>query len=279
MQFGVMMFPTDYAIGPGELAVAAEERGFDSLMFPEHTHIPVGRETPFPAGGEIPRQYLHTYDPFVALTVAATVTSRIRIGTGVCLVVQRDPIITAKEVASLDALSGGRFLFGVGAGWNREEMSDHGTDPRTRMALLRERVLAMKQIWTRDAAEYHGDFVDFDPMWSWPKPAQRPHPPVLIGGGGPGVIERVVEFGDGWIPLSLGLDDLDAFAARAGELQSRAGDAGRGPLPITMFGASGKPAMIERYAEAGITGCVFTLPAAPADEVLPLLDRYAGAIG
>lgn len=275
MQFGVMMFPTHDAIAPGELAAAVEERGFESLMFPEHTHIPTSRATPFPAGGELPRHYIHTYDPFVALTAAAAVTSRLLIGTGVCLVVQRDPIITAKEVASLDHLSGGRFLFGVGAGWNREEMGHHGTDPRTRMSLLRERVLAMREIWTSDEAEFHGEFVDFDPIWSWPKPLQRPHPPVLIGGSGPGVLKRVLEFGDGWIPLSIAASELDEFARRASELQSRAADAGRGPLSITMFGASSKPEMIERYAAAGVTRCVFSLPSEPAATVLPLLDRQA----
>ena len=278
MQFGIMMFPTHDAIGPGDLAVAVEERGFSSLMFPEHTHIPTSRRSPFPGGGDLPRHYIHTYDPFVALTVAATVTSRIKIGTGVCLVAQRDPIITAKAVASLDVLSGGRFLFGVGAGWNREEMSHHGTDPRTRMALMRERVLAMKEIWAHDVAEYHGELVDFEPLWSWPKPLQRPHPPVLIGGGGPGVIDRVLEFGDGWIPLSIGRHEFDEFTRRAAELQSRAADLGRGPIPIIMFGASSKPDMLERYAEAGVTCCVFGLPSAPADEVLPLLDRHAAAV-
>jgi probable F420-dependent oxidoreductase len=278
MDFGVMMFPTHYSIGPAELAAAVEERGFGSLWFPEHTHIPTSRRTPFPAGGDLPRQYTSALDPFVALTAAACATRRIQIGTGVCLVVQRDPIITAKEVASLDLVSGGRFQFGVGAGWNREEMENHGTDPRTRMALLRERVLAMKEIWTREEAAYHGKFVDFDPIWSWPKPVQRPHPPVIIGGGGPGVIDRVLEFGDGWIPLNLGLEDTGAMAGRITELQTRAAELGRAPIPVTLFAASPRPDMLERYAEAGVTGCVFPLPEAPADEVLPLLDRYAGAI-
>src|SRR5574338_420779 len=174
MQFGLCYFPTDYGMGPGEVAAAAEERGFESLLFCEHTHIPVSRDSPYPGGGELPRAYWHTYDPFVACTAAAVVTRRLKIGTGVCLVVERDPITTAKEVASVDHLSGGRFLFGVGAGWNREEMANHGTDPRVRMNILRERIESMRQIWTSEEAEYHGKFVDFDPIGSYPKPVQSP---------------------------------------------------------------------------------------------------------
>src|ERR671936_1276605 len=184
MRFGVAMFPTDYSMEPAELARMAEERGFESLFFPEHTHIPASRRTPYPPGGELPDEYSHTLDPFVALTAAAAATERLRIGTGICLVVERDPIVTAKEVASLDRLSGGRFLFGVGAGWNREEMANHGTDPRRRHELMRERVEAMKAIWTEDEASYHGRYVDFDRIWAWPKPLQRPHPPVIVGGNG-----------------------------------------------------------------------------------------------
>src|SRR5919198_2739981 len=172
MDFGVMMFPTDYAVAPGELARMAEDRGFESLFFPEHTHIPASRRTPYPGGGDLPREYSHTHDPFVALTAAAAATERLLVGTGICLVIERDPITTAKEVASLDLVSGGRFLFGVGGGWNLEEMANHGTDPKRRWALLRERVLAMKRIWAEDEAEYHGELVNFDKLWSWPKPVQ-----------------------------------------------------------------------------------------------------------
>src|SRR5215207_7114428 len=200
VDFGVMMFPTDYAVTPGEIARMAEERGFESLLFPEHTHIPAVRKTDYPGGGELPTEYAHTHDPFVALTAAAAATQRLRVGTGICLVIERDPIVTAKEVASLDQLSGGRFLFGVGAGWNREEMENHGTDPHRRFSLMRERVEAMKAIWTQNEASYHGEHVEFDRIWSWPKPVQKPHPPVLVGGNGPKVLDRVVAFGDEWMP-------------------------------------------------------------------------------
>ena len=176
VELGLFIFPTEYTIQPGRLARLAEERGFTRLFFPEHTHIPAARDTPYPAGGELPREYSHTYDPFVALAMAAAATERIKVGTGVCLVMERDPIVTAKEVASLDVLSGGRFLFGVGAGWNREEMANHGTDPRRRFSILRERVEAMKAIWTEDEASYAGEHVSFERIWSWPKPAQEPHP-------------------------------------------------------------------------------------------------------
>src|SRR5437016_11340399 len=200
MKFALAIFPTEDTQEPGELARMAEERGFESLHFPEHTHIPASRRTPYPAGGELPRQYSRTYDPFVALTAAAAATERILLATGICLVIERDPIITAKEVASLDHLSEGRFLFGVGAGWNREEMENHGTDPHRRFSLMRERIEAMKAIWTEDEAEYHGQHVSFDPIWSWPKPVQEPHPPVLVGGNGKKVLDRVVACGDEWMP-------------------------------------------------------------------------------
>jgi probable F420-dependent oxidoreductase len=200
MLYGVAMFPTDYAVDPRVLARMVEQRGFESLFFPEHTHIPASRETPYPPGGELPDMYSHTYDPFVALTAAAAATERLLVATGICLVVERDPIVTAKEVASLDRLSGGRLLFGVGAGWSREEMANHGTDPHRRFSLMRERLEAMKAIWTQDEASYHGEHVEFDRIWSWPKPVQKPHPPVLVGGNGPKVLDRVVAFGDEWMP-------------------------------------------------------------------------------
>src|ERR687884_170253 len=234
VDFGVAIFPTDYAIDPVALGRLAEERGFESLLFPEHTHIPTSRRTPYRGGGELPRQYSHTYDPFVALGAAAAVTERIRLGTGICLIIQRDPIVTAKEVASLDRLSGGRFLFGVGAGWNEEEMENHGTDPRRRFGIMRERVEAMKAIWTSDEAEYHGRYVDFDPIWSWPKPLQEPHPPILVGGTGERVLDRVVAFGDGWLPNRV--DDPGALNRRIEELSRRAERAGRGRIPVTVFG-------------------------------------------
>ena len=203
MELGLALFATDYTLEPARVARLAEERGFESFWVTEHTHIPVSRDTPYPGGGELPREYSHTHDPFVALAMAAAVTSRIKLGTGVCLVIQRDPIVTAKEVASLDLLSGGRFLFGIGAGWNREEMRDHGTDPGRRFSLMRERVEAMKAIWTEDEASYQGEHVAFGPMWSWPKPLQDPHPPVIVGGNGAKVLDRVLRYGDEWMPNRL----------------------------------------------------------------------------
>src|ERR1700733_10075745 len=218
MEFGIGYFPTYDSVGPGELARLIEQRGQASLFFAEHTHIPAERTSPYPGGGPIPRKYSTTYDLFVALTAAALATTRLRVGSGICLLIQRDPIITAKEVASVDFLSGGRLEFGVGAGWNREEMANHGTDPRRRMVLLRERVEAMKAIWTQDEASYAGEFVNFERIWSWPKPAQRPHPPILVGGEGPTVLERVLAFGDAWFPNYRGTPTLE----RAAELKSRA---------------------------------------------------------
>jgi probable F420-dependent oxidoreductase len=273
MKFGIVMFPTDYSIGPAELASAVEERGFESLLFPEHTHIPTSRRTPWPGGAELPRDYSHTLDPFVALSAAAAVTENLRIGTGVCLVIERDPISLAKEVASLDLLSGGRVLFGIGAGWNREEMENHGTDPDQRWKLLRERVLAMKTIWTEDEAEFHGRFVSFDPIWSWPKPVQKPHPPILVGGDGPHALQRVVEYGDGWMPIP-GRSEVPLSERIAG-LNRLAAEAGRGPLPVSIYGARPQPELLQEYAEAGVERCIFWLPSAPAEEALPFLDRWA----
>ena len=274
MKFGVTMFPTDYAIGPAELARAVEERGFESLFFPEHTHIPTSRRTPWPGGAELPGEYSHTLDPFVALSAAATATERLRVGTGICLVVERDPITLAQEVASLDFLSGGRFLFGIGGGWNLEEMENHGTDPAQRWKLLRERVQAMKAIWMQDEAEFHGRFVNFDPVWSWPKPLQKPHPPILVGGNGPHTLQRVLEYGDGWMPIPG--RDQTPLSDRIAELNRMAADAGRDRIPVTVFGGSPRPEIVRHYAEAGVERCVFWLPPAPADEVLPVLDRHAG---
>ncbi|MGQ9572936.1 MAG: LLM class F420-dependent oxidoreductase [Dehalococcoidia bacterium] len=273
MKFGVTIFLTEYSIGPAELARALEERGFESLVLPEHTHIPTSRRTPWPGGAELPREYCHTLDPFVALGAAATATERLLIGTGVCLVIQRDPITLAKEVASLDFISNGRFLFGIGGGWNREEMENHGTNPAQRWQLLRERVLAMKAIWAQDEAEFHGRFVNFDPIWSWPKPVQKPHPPILVGGDGPGTLQRVVEYGDGWIPIpGRGEKPL---SERMAELNRLAAEAGRGPIPVSLYGALPRPEVLQHYAELGVERCIFWLPPAPRDEILPLLDRNA----
>jgi probable F420-dependent oxidoreductase len=269
VKFGIAMFPTDYAVDPATLGRLVEERGFESLFLPEHTHIPTSRKTPYRGGGELPRQYSHTYDPFVALTAAAAATEGLKLATGICLIVERDPITTAKAVASLDRLSEGRFLFGVGAGWNREEMEDHGTDPARRFGLMRERVEAMKAIWTEDEAEYHGKYVDFDPIWSWPKPHQRPHPPVLVGGNGETVIDRVLRFGDEWMPNRVG--DVTELKRRVDELRDRAGRR----VPVTFSGTKPDRETVEAYAAAGIDRCVFYVQPEPAAEVEASLDRYA----
>jgi probable F420-dependent oxidoreductase len=269
MEFGVAIFPTHFAIRPGDVARLAEERGQESLFFPEHTHMPA-EHTPHPSGQRLPVRYSHTFDLFVAATAAVAATSRLRVGSGVCLVIQRDPITTAKEVASVDYLSGGRFEFGVGAGWNRQEMANHGTDPRTRMTVMRERVEAMKAIWTEQEASYHGEYVKFDRIWSWPKPAQRPHPPVLIGGEGPTVFDRVLAFGDAWMPNYAPSGILE----RVAELRSRADR----PISLQVMGMPADPKAIEAYAAAGFERVVHWLPSAGRGNVEPAFDAWDSAI-
>jgi probable F420-dependent oxidoreductase len=276
MEFGVTMFVTDYSIPVTELARALEDLGFESLWVPEHTHIPTSRRSPWPGGPDLPNEYRHSLDPFLALTAAASVTSRLKLGTGVCLVIERDTISTAKEVATLDHLSNGRFLFGIGGGWNLEEMENHGTDPSRRWALMREQILAMKQIWTQDEAEYHGKLVDFDPIWQWPKPVQKPHPPIILGGNGAHTLRRVVEFCDGWIPI---LGRGQSFEERLPELAQLTEAAGRAPIPLTIWGARPDPAFIEHVAAHGAGRCIFGLPSAGAEDILPRLRRYAELIG
>jgi probable F420-dependent oxidoreductase len=273
MEYGVTIFPTDYSISPADLAVAAEERGFDSMWFAEHSHIPVSRRSPWPGGADLPKMYYDTFDPFVALASAASVTTRIKLATGICLVVQRDPIHTAKEVASLDHLSKGRMLFGVGAGWNAEEMEDHGTDFKRRFKLMRERIEAMQAIWTQDEAEYHGEFVNFDPTFAWPKPFQKPHPPIHVGGGFPGAAKRAIRYGDGWMPI-FGRDDITEYLP---EFRKMAAEAGRDPasLEVSIFGCTPNPEALKKFRDAGITRCVFGLPPADREKVLPVLDQYA----
>lgn len=276
MQVGVGIFATDETIAVREVGQLTEERGFESLWLPEHTHIPVSRETPYPAGTELPREYSRTLDPFVAHAAVAGATGRLKLGFGVCLLMQRDPIVTAKEVATLDLLSGGRVLFGVGAGWNVEEMRNHGTDPARRFGLLRERVEAMRAIWGADEAEYHGRHVDFEPIWSWPKPIQRP-PPVLVGGNGRGVLDRVLAFGDAWLPNHLG--DDESMKERIVELQRRAKEEkGVDRVPVTLFSAPPDPERLKPFGELGVTRVVFWLPPAPRDPVVRKLDRLAPLI-
>lgn len=277
MKFGLAIFPTDGSAQPGELATRAEELGFESLWFPEHTHIPVSRRTPYPAGGDLPDEYRRLYDPFVALAAAAAVTDTLLLGTGISLIVERDPITTAKEVATLDRISNGRFLFGVGAGWNLEEMENHGTGPRTRFGLMRERIEAMQRIWTEDEAAYRGKHVSFDPIWSWPKPVQVPHPPVLMGGNSDGALQRAVDLADGWLPNPE--TRMSVLPERVAELQRRAAEAGRDPLPVTFYGVKPDADSLAAYESAGVDRAIFYLPPLPLPALEPALDGYARLAG
>jgi probable F420-dependent oxidoreductase len=277
MKLGVTIFPTDYTISPAKLAVAAEERGFESMWFPEHSHIPISRQSPPPGGGDVPKHYYDCMDPLVGLASAASVTKTIKLCTGICLVIQRDPFQLAKEIATLDSISGGRVLFGIGGGWNAEEMADHGTSFKTRFELMRERVAALKVIWTQDEAEYHGEFVDFAPMATEPKPAQKPHPPIIVAGGFPHGARRAIEYGDGWLPVDgrnlNAIEVLPRFREMAAEA-GREADA----LGVSLFGVDGDMARIDqisRYRDAGIERVIFRLPSKGSDTVLPLLDELA----
>jgi len=273
MDTGIATFPTHDSIQPGPLARLVEEHGHAALFFAEHTHIPASRESPWAGGRTLPRKYSHTYDLFVAMAASVAATSRLRVGSGICLVIERDPIITAKEVASLDCLSGGRIDFGVGAGWNREEMANHGTDARRRMAVLRERVEAMKAIWTQDEASYAGEHVAFERIWCWPKPVQRPHPPVLVGGNGPTVLDRVLAFGDGWVPNHA----REAVLERIPELQARAEEAGR-DITVDVIGAPADAQVLERYEAAGVRRCIHWVPFAGAGAVEAAMERFEAAV-
>jgi probable F420-dependent oxidoreductase len=273
MKYGVYQFNTDDAIRADELGREVEARGFESLFVPEHTHIPASRKSPWPGGPNLPREYWRTLDPFVTLTAAAAVTTRLKVGTGICLVIERDPITLAKEVASLDHISRGRVLFGVGGGWNAEEMAHHGTDFASRWKILRERIAAMKEIWTKDEAEYHGKFVNFDALWAYPKPVQKPHPPILMGGSGPHARQRAVDFDGHWMPI-VGRDSIEEGLA---DLRQRAEKAGRDPATVTvsLFGARPDEAKLSAWRDVGVHRALFNLPSAGRDEVLPLLDKYA----
>jgi probable F420-dependent oxidoreductase len=273
MKIGVFYFPVDYGINIVELATALEERGFEALFVPEHTHIPTSRRTPFPSGGELPKRYSHTHDPFVALSFAAAATKRLLVGTGICLIPERDPIVTAKEVASLDQLSGGRFVFGIGGGWNVEEMENHGARYNTRFKLMRERILAMKALWTQQEAEYHGEMVDFDKVCSWPKPAQKPHPPIILGGETDYTLRRVVEYCDGWFPRpGRGVEITEQLR----RLRQMAEERGRDPKTLStwVFRAPPEKPALEEYQAAGIDAAILEVPDQSRDEILRVLDGY-----
>ena len=277
LNFGTSMFFTDYSMAPGELGKALEERGFESVWAPEHSHIPLSRKTPFPGGGDVPKRYYDAMDPFVALMAAAAVTRRIKVGTGVCLVAQRDPIQTAKLVASIDQVSGGRFLFGIGNGWNQDEMENHGTVFTTRHKLARERVEAMKAIWTQTKPEYHGEFVNFGPMMAWPKPVQKPHPPVIVGGAFPYSARRAIRYGEGWIPQAA-RGGYSEIADMIPEFRKMATEAGRDPasIDITVWFPKQDPELMKRYEDLGVSRVVFNLDSEKADKVLPVIDSLAG---
>jgi len=277
MHIGALIFPTDHSIRPDRLAVALEERGFESMWVVEHTHIPTSRRTPWPGGAELPDEYRRTLDPFVGLSAAASVTTNLKLGTGICLVAQHHTITLAKTVASLDYLSNGRVLFGIGVGWNEDEMEHHGVDPKERRAVVRESVLAMKGLWMEEAAGFDGEHVKFSPSWSWPKPVQFPHPPVIMGGaGGPITFRHVAEYCDGWMPIHGRRNVLEKIP----QLHEAVDAAGRDPahVEIGVFGCPPKPDVMEQYEAAGVSRITFTLPPAPEDVVMPLVDRYAGLL-
>ncbi len=275
--FGVHLYPTDYSMDPVQVVKAAEERGLDSVTYPEHTHIPTSRKTPFPSEGELPKYYAELLDPFIVLTAAASVTRRIKLGTGVCLITEHDPIVLAKQIASLDVICRGRLFLAIGAGWNAEEMENHGTRLKTRSLVTRERVLAMKRIWSNAEAEFHGRFVNFDPIWSWPKPVQPGGPPVLLGSGSPKAIERVMDFCDGWYPPGF-LSDLEFYRSGITTLRAWASRAERRLENVhlsTQLGVVENADRARRLLEVGFTHLLFSIFPAPADKTLSLLDRYA----
>jgi probable F420-dependent oxidoreductase len=277
LNFGTSMFFTDYSMAPGELGMALEDRGFESVWAPEHSHIPLSRKTPFPGSGDLPKKYYDAMDPFVTLTVAAMATKTLKVATGICLVAQRDPIQTAKLVASIDQVSGGRFLFGIGNGWNQDEMENHGTVFATRHKLARENVEAMKAIWTKSKAEYHGEFVNFDPMMAWPKPVQKPHPPVIVGGAFPYSARRAIRYGDGWIPQAA-RGGYSEIADMIPEFRKMATEAGRDPasIEITVWFPKQDADLMKRYEDLGVARVVFNLDSDKADKVMPVIDGLAG---
>jgi len=277
MQIGLFPFCTDYSMPVDQLAVAAEERGFDSIWLPEHTHIPASRLTRYPGGGELPREYSHTLDPFVALGIAAGVTRRLKLGTGICLAIEHQALTLAKTVATLDHVSNGRVLLGLGAGWNREEMENHGTEWTSRFRKLEEQMRAMRQIWTHEEATFQGEFEQFESVWSWPKPVQQPHPPMLLGGETDYTLKRIVRLAEGWLPRAVqpdkvveGIQRLDRFAA----------EAGRDPasISISVFAPPPTDAVVNQFRDTRAERVVLMVPPRDADDTLRRLDRYAAFI-
>jgi probable F420-dependent oxidoreductase len=276
VRFGITSFLTDRSMGPVELAGELDQRGFDSVFVPEHTHIPTGRRTPAPMGEPLPEYYRQLLDPFVALTAVALSSPTLRVGTGICLVAQRDPFVLAKEVATLDLISGGRFIFGIGFGWNEDELTDHGVAFKERRAVVRDRVLAMRALWTQDEASFRGEHVSFDASWAWPKPLQQPSPPVLLGGtGGPLLFEAIAEYGDGWIPIGG-----RGVAKHLPTLQRAYEERGRDPSTIRVIpmGTIPDPGKLEHFASLGIEEIVLGVESGTTDQVLPVLDQFAEVI-
>jgi probable F420-dependent oxidoreductase len=280
MHIGLTMFATDYSIAAHDLAKEAEDRGFESLWLPEHTHIPASRKTPYPAGGELPEEYWHTLDPFAALSAAAAVTRKIKLGTGICLIIERDTIATAREAATVDHISGGRFIFGVGGGWNAEEMLNHGTAFATRFAKMKEQVAAVRAIWTQDEPEFHGRFVDFDKIRCWPKPVQKPMPPIVIGGLSRKAVQRAAEYGDGWLPIDAGRG-ADGLRPRVQELAEHAAKHGRDPrtIKVSVYGVAPRSEALDQYRELGVERVLFSLKSRPREEILPRLDKLQALLG
>jgi probable F420-dependent oxidoreductase len=280
MKFGASMFFTDYSMGPAELAVALEERGFDIVWAPEHSHIPASRKSSFILGSELPKRYYDVMDPFVTLTAAAMATRTLKVGTGVCLVAQRDPIQTAKLVASIDQVSGGRFVFGVGNGWNEDEMENHGTAFATRHKRARENIEAMKEIWTRSEAEYHGEFVNFGPMMAWPKPVQKPYPSILVGGAFPYSARRAIRYGDGWMPQVTERSPTPLIEL-VPKFRQMCAEADRDPdkMDISIGGQSPDADLAKRYRDAGVNRVSTSLPSEKAGTILPILEAWVGVMG
>jgi probable F420-dependent oxidoreductase len=278
MHVGVDIFLTDYSINPIELGPALEQRGFESVWLPEHSHIPLSRESPWPGGGDLPKRYYDTLDPLVALGAMSAVTTKLKLATGICLVVQRDPIHLAKEAATIDRLSGGRLILGVGGGWNAEEMADHGTEFGLRFKLMRERIEAIRTIWTQPKPEYHGEFVDFGPMMQWPKPVQKPHPPIIVGGGFPHGARRAAQYGDGWMPLGARGWDV---AQTLPKFEAMVRAAGREPadLDLTVFGIRPDADEIARMRDAGVRRITLSLPSDDRDSALRKLDEFVSLCG